>query len=473
MTRPPPQTDYSLQTRLLAAMSVLLFIFLGLTGMVLDRAFRESVEAGVAEQLQLQIYLLLAYAEEENGEFFFLEDLREPRFSQLHSGLYGFISSPARGEMWRSDSALGLVLEDSELLSGPVPTGETRFATTTSSDSEELFAVSYGVLWEDGEEYVFTVMETSEPYMSEISSFRASLWSWLGGVALLLLVLQVVLMGWGLSPLHRMARDIKRIESGEKDQLEGRYPRELRGIADNFNLLISSERKQQARYRTTLGDLAHSLKTPLAVITGIMSSFGRQRPENLSEQVQEQIATVEEQLERMNQIVSYQLQRAVRADNGSSLTRQVNIAAVAKKIAAALSKVYAEKSIVCQLRVDENLAFPGDERDLMEILGNVLDNAFKYGKSRLRITAGTNPEGILKIAVEDDGPGIPADKHQFVLQRGARADTLARGQGIGLAVVTDIVGSYQGTIAVGKSDLGGARIEMDFPDSWRKIKASG
>ncbi|MEX0618884.1 MAG: ATP-binding protein [Pseudohongiellaceae bacterium] len=465
MKKTETTTEYSLQTRLLFAVSILLFIFLGLTGMVLDRAFRDSIEAGVAEQLQLQIYLLLAYAEEEGGEFYFLEDLREPRFGRLNSGLYGFISSAVEGELWRSDSALDLQFQDNQVLQQHVATGETAFTTIRSADNEQLFAVSYGILWEDGEsEYTFTVMETSEPYLSEISGFRASLWSWLGGVAVLLLALQLILMRWGLSPLHRMAKDLKLIESGEREQLEGVYPRELRGVANNLNLLIKTERKQQARYRTTLGDLAHSLKTPLAVITGLMENLFQGRGEVLSGDVKQQVAAVEEQLERMNQIVSYQLQRAVTADSSSTLARQVRVAAVIRKILDALVKVYADKQVHYELDLDETVIFPGDERDLMEIVGNIVDNAFKYGSSMVRITAGVAESAKtcreLVIFVEDDGPGIAPDKRQFVLQRGARADTLATGQGIGLAVVTDIIGSYNGSINVGESDLGGASIEV-------------
>ncbi|MFM1895255.1 MAG: hypothetical protein RLZZ385_329 [Pseudomonadota bacterium] len=457
---------YSIQNRLLIGFSILLTVFLGLTGIVLDRAFRESVEAGAMEQLQVQIYVLLAAVEQDNGTFFLLEDLREPRFGQLNSGLYGFISSPAAGELWRTQSALDLRLEDLQVLRQPVPTGETLFGRTGSVDGSELFVLSYGILWEDGSsEYTFTVMETSEPFYAEISRFRASLWSWLGGVAVLLLVLQVVFLRWGLSPLHRMARDLKGIESGAAEQLEGAYPRELRGVTDNLNLLIKSERKQQARYRTTLGDLAHSLKTPLAVLSGAVTALKAMEPGQLPTAAREQVGTMDEQLERMNQIVSYQLQRAVQSNGSGSLARQVRVAPVLQRILAALDKVYSSKSMVHTLQVNEQAQFQGDERDLMEILGNVLDNAYKYGHKHLWVeVSNAQHAGVrqLSIVIEDDGPGIRPEQREFVLQRGARADTLARGQGIGLAVVTDIVGSYGGQIDVDNSRHGGARIQIVF-----------
>jgi two-component system sensor histidine kinase PhoQ len=454
-------SDYSLQSRLLIAFSVLLFIFLGFTGVVLDRAFRNSVEAGAADRLQLQIYVLLGAVEEEHGEFYFLEDLLEDRFGQLNSGLYGFISQSSVGELWRSDSALAFTLPDPQVLRERIGVGASRFRRMTGEQGEDFFLLSYGILWEDGiSEFSFSVVENAAPYFSEISNFRTSLWSWLGGVAILLLLIQFFLMRWGLSPLSRMANDLKKIETGDKDKLEGSYPRELRGVTENLNLLIETERKQQTRYRTTLGDLVHSLKTPLAVIAGILPKLNS----NSSEELEQQLGSVNDQLERMNQIVTYQLQRAVQSNNSSSLAKQVRVAAAVEKVLDALQKVYADKSIQLQCELDDGAIFHGDERDLVEVLGNVLDNAFKYGNKRVCVSVKTLTDRVrgVELIVEDDGPGIPEEQQEFVLQRGARADTLVQGQGIGLAVVTDIISSYGGEITVGSSELGGTRIRIIF-----------
>ncbi len=464
MRIPLPVAEYSLQSRLLVSCSVLLSVFLGLTGLVLDSAFRNSIEAGAAERLQVQIYLLLAAADQRDGEFVFLQDPQDPKFNQLSSGLYGFINRPSLGELWRSQSARTFNLADPEILNQPVTVGENRFSTVLSEEAEEFFMLTYGILWEDGiSEYNFSVVENAAPYYSEISNFRRSLWSWLGGVAALLLLMQFLLLRWVLSPLHKMAEALKEIEDGKKDQLNGFYPKELHGVTNNLNLLIEKERKQQDRYRTTLGDLAHSLKTPLAVISGVMQTLSSPGAVKLSFIDEQKLLAVDEQVERMNQIVSYQLQRAVQTQQVTALSRRANVAGISQRVIAALKKVYLDKNMLVETSIDENVNFNGDERDLMELLGNVLDNAFKYGKSRLRINATFLEEGRgLQIIVEDDGPGIAADKQEFVLQRGARADTLVQGQGIGLAVVTDIVTSYKGTIQVGRSALGGARIEIRF-----------
>lgn len=463
MEQAPSRSTYSLQSRLLIAFSVLLFGFLGLTGLVLDSAFQASIEGGAEERLQVQIYLLLANAEEDNGEFYFLQDLQEPDFGLPNSGLYGFISSTAYGILWRSDSARFFTLPDESFFQRNLDVGETNFERLESEDEEVYFALSYGILWEDGiSEYSFSVIENAAPYYSEISNFRTSLWYWLGGVAVVLLIMQFLLLRWGLLPLRLIANDLKQIESGKGDKLDGVYPREIQGVTDNLNLLIESERRQQSRYRTTLGDLAHSLKTPLAVISGILPNLSSEVEKGDSDAVRSQITSVNEQLERMGQIVTYQLQRAVQSNDKGTLAKQVNITATINKVLDALQKVYADKKVQVARALDDQVVFHGDERDLLELLGNVLDNAFKYGDGIVQVStvkADSRSRGV-SIVVEDNGKGIPEKKQEYVLQRGARADTLVQGQGIGLAVVTDIIDSYGGQIEVGHSALGGAKITI-------------
>ncbi len=465
--------QYSLQTRLLVAMSVLLTIFLGLTGVVLDRAFRSSVEAGVAEQLRAQIYVLLSAVEQDNGQFYFLQDLREPRFTQLNSGLYGLVSNSEIGEVLRTPSALEIDYVDFVTLWQDVNRGDFYFSRAFANDGNEYFVAAYGVVWESGAAtYDFVVIESTGTYLAELSNFRTSLWSWLGGVAVLLLVLQVLLMRWGLSPLRRLAVDLKLIESGEHEQLQESYPKELQAVTQNLNLLIQSERKQMTRYRETLGDLAHSLKTPLAVVAGAMQNLTARFSTKNESDAAEQINTVTEQLDRMNQIVSYQLQRAVKSNGSSSLARRVNVAESVEKILRALEKVYASKHMAVTKQLDTQLVFLGDERDLMEVLGNILDNAFKYGGSVLSITTNVTatPVPQLNIIVDDNGPGISDQHQEFVLQRGARVDTLAKGQGIGLAVVADIMNSYGGQVNVTTNDSGGARVELVFSNFHRELE---
>ena len=208
---------------------------------------------------------------------------------------------------------------------------------------------------------------------------------------------------------------------------------------------MESERRE--RSRNTLSDLAHSLKTPLAVIR----SSDSEAPGSAT--------LVGEQADRMEQIVSYQLQRA--SGSAHNLLRMVAVAPVAARLRDTLVKVYAEKQQSININISDDCRFRGDERDLLELLGNLMDNACKYGATRVRVT-GEGAGEQLTLAVEDDGDGIDTALAEAVLERGARADSLREGQGIGLAVAADIARSYGGRIGIAKSELGGALVEVSM-----------
>ncbi|MDG1910563.1 MAG: hypothetical protein P8I81_17060, partial [Pseudomonadales bacterium] len=238
----------------------------------------------------------------------------------------------------------------------------------TSTLDEVYFFSSYRVLWQISSEiqnpYTFVVVETMVPFKSEVNEFRNSLWGWLLGMMLILILLQAVVMNWGLSPLKQVANDLKSIEDGERETLDGDYPAEIEGVTRNLNLLLATERQQREKYRTTLADLAHSLKTPLAILSGLS------RDVPLKVEIDEQIA-------RMNQIVAYQLERAVVRSSGL-IKNAIAIKPVVQKLVDAMKKVYADKQVVISTDLADHDFF-GDERDLMELLGNLIDNACKYG----------------------------------------------------------------------------------------------
>jgi len=241
--------------------------------------------------------------------------------------------------------------------------------------------------------------------------------------------------------------------------MSGSHPRELEPLTESINALVESERENLDRQRNTLADLAHSLKTPLAVLRARLDSGAG------GDELREDVDT---QLRRMNDLVGYQLARA--ASGGHKLfAAPISIEPHAEEIVRGLEKIYAVKGVICEFEIDPDARFHGEPGDLQELLGNLLENAFKWAKSRVLLTArpgetAPNRRPGLLLVVEDDGPGIAPDRIAHVLQRGVRGDERVQGHGIGLAIVQDVVKSYRGELEVSASaELGGARFTVRLP----------
>jgi two-component system sensor histidine kinase PhoQ len=442
----PSLKPKSLFARLLLANLLVLPLFTGLSAYLLDVTFQRSLEAGERERLNANVYLLLAAAELREGWLELPGDLTDPRFTQPDSGLYGYIHDDRGNEVWRSISA---TLVSPPVQQRPLQPGHAEFGALTVGVAG-YYRFEYDIAWEteNGERrlYRFSILHTQAEAAAELAAYRRQLWWLLGGLALIMLCMQGMIMRWGLKPLQTLAARLRALEKGEATGLEGDYPLEIRPVIANLNRVLQSERAQRERYRNTLADLAHSLKTPLAVLRG---SAGR-------------TPDIDEQITRMDQIVSHQLQRAVtRAPQQPD--KPVVIATVVERIAAALQKVYAARNIAFEFDADPGIRFHGAEPDLLELLGNVLENAFKYGRRRVYMAVIADA-AALTLIIGDDGPGVPRHRQQQILQRGARADTARPGQGIGLAVAVDIVSAYRGSLTVGKSaELGGAEFRIILP----------
>jgi two-component system sensor histidine kinase PhoQ len=438
----------SLAARVGLAGALVVAIFASLTAFGLERAFRESAEAAVAERLQAQLYLLMGATEvEENGQPRLPEGLPEPRLELPGSGLYAEILDSEGQRLWRSPSALGRRLpawpeEGLARATGPEDAGPQAAA--------EFLIAALPVEWEVGERVIdlrFRIADDLRGYAAELGSYRRALWGWLAAMAAVLLVVQAYALRWGLRPLREVATELNEIESGARPSIEGRYPQELQRLTDGLNALLRHERAQQARYRDALGDLAHSLKTPLAVLRGSLDTDGN--------------SDAVEQLQRIDRIVGYQLQRASTSGR-SVLAVPQGVGEAARRVGASLDKVYADKGVRLEIEVGEEALFRGNEGDLFELLGNLLDNAYKWSAGRVRLDARLE-HGRLLMAVDDDGPGIDPAQLPLILARGGRLDENRPGQGIGLAVVKDIVEAYDGTFAIERSELGGARVMLRLP----------
>jgi two-component system, OmpR family, sensor histidine kinase PhoQ len=444
----------SLTSRLLLAGSIVLTAFLGLTGLILDRAFSAYAEKSLQERIQaLTVGLIAAAVVDDNGILHMPKTLPETRYDAVDSGLYAQITSNDGTQRWQSPSMAHQIIS---LPRNIAPS--TRHFQRINYSGGELYTFSLGITFDLSEAihegYTFTVAENMAAYNEQIANFRQSLWGSLGSVALLLLAVQGLVLHWSLAPLRQVAEDLAAIESGKQQQLEGHYPREMLGLTDNINALLASQREHLDRHRHTLSDLAHSLKTPLAVLRGELEKSPP--PRELS-------AIIGEQVLRMSEIVDYQLQRA--ATSGRlPLSAPLAVATATRKIAASLNKVYADKHVNCQINVADNANFHGEEGDLLEVLGNLLDNAYKWCSHRVAVHAVLDENRGLELSVEDDGPGITPQKADTVLQRGVRGDASSPGHGIGLSVVQDIVRVYNGTLSMEKGPtLGGAKITLFLP----------
>lgn len=459
----------SLHHRLLIAASLVLTVFLGVTGLILDSAFHESAETAVRDRLQGNLYALIAAADlDEENVLQITRQLPESRFATPHSGLYARIVNPRSDAGEDADPGDGVVFQSRSVLDLALPVltpadiGVVTFGRYLSEDQAPYFAVTMRLAWElDGssrKEYVFQVIEDLQGFRSQVTSFRTSLWGWLAGVSLVLLAVQGTILRWSLSPLRTMSTELENIKTGKTSTLGEEYPRELEEVSSSINSFIEHERSQRDRYRDTLGDLAHSLKTPLAVVRGAVEGG------NVDMVLR---AEMQEQVDRMRQIVDYQLQRAATSGR-TALSAPISVAGVAQRIVSSLDKVFAEKGVVCEFNVADDVLFFGDEGDLMEVLGNLLENAYKWASGQVRISASNQNAGVpgeasLELLIEDDGPGIAADEFDRLLQRGERADDEVKGYGIGLAVVRDVMQIYAASFTMVEGSLGGACFRLVFP----------
>lgn len=444
----------SLSARLLVAVSVLLLVFFGATIVVLDSAFREAGEQSQEDILDGQLIALLAAADpNEAGELVMPPVMQEPRLDALGSGLYAELRADGVQPVWQSTSSLGLNVPFGE----PPAPGPPRFSRITLGDGTPLMALALSVEWElangDLRPYSFYVAESLDSFNAQVARFRRQLFGWFAAVAFIMLVAISVVMRGVLRPLRQIEDEIAEIEEGRRQALTEGLPTELDSVARNMNLLIGSERGRSERYRQTLDNLAHSLKTPLAAIRAVIGEHGK---DATSEKI-------EAQIDRMNDIVRYQLRKPASLVSDSFGVGTVAIEEQLHRLVDGLQKVYKEKAPRIALAVDPRAEFRGDTGDFLELAGNLVDNACKWCKARVDVSVEPFGERGMRLIVSDDGPGIPEDAAELLLQRGMRLDESAPGHGIGLAVVKDIAASHGGELTISRSPHGGAEIAVAIP----------
>jgi two-component system sensor histidine kinase PhoQ len=448
--------------RLLVAVAVPLVLFFALTIGVLDTVFRSLSDAALRDLLAEQVVGLVT-AVDLNRDGDIEVNLLDPesRLDVPGSGLYAVVRDQGGRLLWSSPSLAGTGLE----LGRSMPVGGIDFRYLKARDGTRVAELSRGLQWDyaagSSKNLVFTAADSTEPQRRQLWHFRQQIAGWFGALVLALLATMAWMMRRALSPVRRLEQEIAAVEAGTAQGLGTDYPRELAGVAQGLNALLESERNRIARYRDTLGNLAHSLKTPLAVIRAQLGSptagEGGGETGGLAREV-----------DRISQIVAHQLRRAAGGGGVTLGQASVPILPLVTELRATLLKVHAAKDLRIDLDVPPELGFLGDSGDILELLGNLLDNACKWCRSRAsvsaRLAAASEPAHRLVIVVEDDGAGIAAADRARVIERGVRADERVPGHGLGLAMVRDTAALYGGELTIGSSEtLGGARAELRLP----------
>ncbi|MFT5282136.1 MAG: two-component system sensor histidine kinase PhoQ [Yoonia sp.] len=451
----------SLRTRIMVSALLIIVVVLPSIGIALNNAFERQVRANVKEQLNAYFYSILAVTEIENGELQMPEALLENQFNVINSGLYAFISSdnslvPLTDSeqlpiVWFSNSFLGASI--SQDLPSP-KLGNSRFAQI-QLNGESHFIYSFTVAFETSGTAANTnnksapitlhIVKDLAGVIEQQKAFSQQLWTLLLVLIVVLLLIQAFWLAWTLKPLARFTQELNAVQVGELEQLSQQYPKELNAVAKQLNALLRTQQQQRQRYRNALADLAHSLKTPLAVM---------QSQKDLNDASMEQISQI-------NRIIGHQLKRA-QSGNSSAWHLGIKVALVSDKLLRTLAKIYPTIDLSYMRKPKPNITFRGDEADLTEMLGNLLDNACKAAKSTVTLSI-YEQDKRLSIVVEDDGEGISNSQKLIVLERGKRADTYKQGHGIGLAIVRDLVDNYQGSLHIDSSiELGGAKFTLGF-----------
>ncbi|MFI4913691.1 MAG: ATP-binding protein [Steroidobacterales bacterium] len=454
-----PQGPSSIARRLLLSVAVPSVLFFGLTIAIGDLIFRQLSESAMRELLNEQIVALITAADiGPQGEFEVNLLDPESRLDLPSSGQYASVCDENGTVLWQSPSLAGTGIQ----LGGRLPAGGTDFFYRNLKDGSQIAELRRALQWEyargKSERLVLTAANSTAPQLRQLRRLQQQMFGWFALLTLALLGTLAWRVRRALAPVRLLEKEIAAVESGALQQLSGSYPRELAGVTKNLNALLTAERSRNARYRDTLGNLAHSLKTPLAVIHA-----------NLASTPAEQRSGIEHEVDRMAQIVEHQLKRAAAAGSGMTLGQgAAPLLPIVNDLRAALLKVHARKDLVIDIDVPPDVGFLGDRDDITEMLGNVLDNACKWCRLRVHIRASLESARALpwrlSITVDDDGAGIAAADRARIFERGTRADEHVPGHGLGLAMVRETVALYGGRLFVDAShELGGARVELQLP----------
>lgn len=444
----------SLRSRLMVGAAILVVLFMSALRPALQSAFSQTMIGVIEQRLAADANTLITAARLENGRLLMPDRLPDEEFNLPEARLLGLIFDRYGQLIWRSQSAL-----DEQIIYRPrYFHGESsEFIRARNGLDEEFFVYDIELLLSDNDSdlYSFVTMLPARDHDRTLKVFRNKLYLWLGSGFLVLLGLLWLGLTWGFRSLRQLSIELDQVESGQRARLSDEHPKELLRLTDSLNHLLDSERRQRERYQNSLEDLAHSLKTPLSVLQGISEVVAGQ------EDSREQGALMHAQIERMSQQIGYQLQRASLRRSGL-VRHRVILQPLLESLCTSLGKVYRDKRVRIVLDVPAGGYVAMEQGALLELLGNLLENAYRLCLGTVKVSLSVSGGSCL-LSVEDDGPGVPREQRALIIKRGERLDTLNPGQGIGLAVVQDIIDSYDGELTLDDSSLGGAAFHVRLP----------
>ena len=453
----PPLSSPSLVRRLVALAAVWSLAVLAVGGLALSFFFSQSSTARFDDELSTTVDGLLAGATVEGGRIAApVSD--DPLTIRVYSGDYWQIATP-------QGAALHAVARSRSLWDRALPPPPDGAAKLATSQGKTLFydgdgpsgqrlriAALQGRLPDAPKPVIFMAAEDRAPLDRDVGTFITTT-----AIALVLLgagliAAVIVQVRVGLRPLFALQREVAAVRTGRSERVMGGYPRELEPLASELNALMAQNHEVVERQRTHVGNLAHALKTPLSVLF----AEARQRPGPLAEVVTRQAETMRTQ-------VDHHLRRARAAARSQGQGERTVVAPVIEELARTLEKIFRGKVTSVDWRCADDLAFLGERQDLLEIVGNIMENACKWCQAKVRVSAEARDPRWFTLTVEDDGAGLAPEQRQEVLRRGSRLDESAPGSGLGLSIVDELVRAYGGQITLGESAMGGLKLDLALP----------
>lgn len=430
------------------------------TAIVFALLFQQAAIRRLDQTLADLTVNLLTYSTVEDGQVF-APPLTDERALRVYSGRYWEIAEPdANGRMTpiaRSHSLFDAALETPPDLLAQFKARPGRHVAyyVRGPQNEPLRArAQQNYLPGRKAPVIFLAAEDRSSIDRDVRDFIAATavaFLLLGAGLMAAVVIQVRV---GLRPLFDLRNEVAAVRRGKAERLADTYPSELMPLAQELNALVAHNQEVVERQRTHVGNLAHALKTPISV----MIAEAGQRPGPLAK-------VVTRQSESMRQQVDHHLRRARAAARNQGVGERTSMAEVLDELARTMERIFTDKGVRIDWDADEELYFQGERQDLLEIAGNAIENAGKWCRSRVRVRADAAGPGRLLLVVEDDGEGLPADRRDEVLRRGARLDETAPGSGLGLSIIDDLARAYGGGVTLGDSPMGGLRLEVALPQA--------